>query len=101
MQAGRTALDRNQLGRYVAAVLGVIAFACFYQPWVSASLPAAGESELTGIDLARGEAAKRVDAATFGKRGSPGATPAPGAAIGGAGGLVLPTRVPTFAPGTG
>jgi hypothetical protein len=101
MQASRPVLDRNQLGRYVAAVLAVVAFVCFYQPWVAASLPRAGQGDLTGMDLARGEAARRVDAATFGNRGGTGATPVPGAAIAGAGGLVLPTRIPTFAPGTG
>src|SRR5690242_12479999 len=102
MQILRSAPDRNQLGRYVASLFGLIALICFYQPWVSASLPSVGDAALTGMDLARGEAARRVDEATFGKSvrpgasGAAGATVAPGSAIGG---LVLPTRIATVVPG--
>jgi hypothetical protein len=100
MQATRPALDRNQLGRYLAALFGAVALVCFYQPWVAGTLPVVGESTLTGLDLAKGEASERVDQAAFGKSAtSPGApTTVSGAA---SGGLTLPTRVPTVAAGTG
>ena len=102
MQATSTALDRNQLGRYLAALFGVVALICFYQPWVSGTLPAVGTSTLRGIDLARGEAARLTDEATFGKS-APAAGQAGGAssaAGANTGGLTLPTRVPTIAAGS-
>jgi hypothetical protein len=107
IRSGLLPLTPNQIGRYVAALFGLIALGCFYQPWVSASLPNVGESVLTGMEIARGEAAERVDAASApaGVRPGPGATSAPvaGGAASGAtsGGLTLPTRVPTVAAGAG
>lgn len=85
MRVGRT-VTRTQLGRYVAALAGLLAFLFYYQPWVAASLPGHGESELRGVDLARGEAARRVEAAGGGAAAS---------------GLILPTRIATVAPGIG
>jgi hypothetical protein len=88
----------------------VAALVCFYQPWVSASLPAVGESTLTGVAIARGDASARVDEASFGKNsafaaGAASSAGAAGASTGAAaaglssGGLVLPTRQPTVAAG--
>ncbi|MBI3972615.1 MAG: hypothetical protein HY332_15160 [Chloroflexi bacterium] len=99
----RPSVDSSQLARLGAAVFGLIALICFYQPWVEASLPNVGDSVLTGLELARGEAAERVDAASAPVAGvRPGSSPRPGTASGGgasSGGLVLPTRIPTVAPG--
>ena len=99
LQLSRTAASRPQIARFATSLAGAIALLCFYQPWVSASLPAAGESTLTGMDLANGAAARRVNAAIFSSRGGTGATPVPGAAVVGAGGLTLPARLPTLVPG--
>src|SRR5947209_6212736 len=108
MQVTRPLLDQNRVGRYLAALFGVVALVCFYQPWVSASLPAIGESTLTGVAIARGEASARVDEASFGKgsafaaasAGGTGAGTGAGAAAGlSSGGLTLPTRQPTVAAG--
>jgi len=81
----------------------LVALVLFYQPWVSASLNTAGDSTLTGIDLARGEANRRVDRAVFGTRvpgaSTGGSSGAATGAISGSGGLTLPTRVPTIAAG--
>src|SRR5439155_9224672 len=100
MQALRPALDRNHLGRYLAALFGVVALVCFYQPWVSATLPAIGESTLTGLDLARGAASERVDQAAFGRGAAAGTANDARSGVA-SGGLTLPTRVPTFAAGGG
>jgi hypothetical protein len=116
----RVRLERRQLARYAGACCALVALVCFYQPWVSASLPNGGESVLTGIELARGEAGRRAGEAgarsgLAGTRGlalptrmptaaagsltlpTPVAGTAPGGA--GAGSLTLPTRIPTVAPG--
>jgi hypothetical protein len=111
MQQGqRLALTRNHIARYIAAACGVVAMLLFYQPWVSAKLPNIGDEALTGLSLARGEAADRVDQASFaalqpgtvpGASGASGASGAASGAAAGAGGLTLPTRVPTVAAGAG
>ena len=114
------ALSRNYVLRYFAAVGGLIALLSFNQPYVRADLNAIGDSALTGLELARGDAANRVDVAVFGKARPGGAPAVPGAAAGGSasagatpaaggasaagaslGGLVLPTRQPTAAAGAG
>jgi hypothetical protein len=104
-------LTRNRAGRYVAAVCGVVAVLLFPQPWVRASLHGIGEVTLSGLQLARHEAATRVDAVQFGpasrpatSAGTPGTAGTAGAgssAGAGSGGLTLPTRVPTVAAGSG
>src|SRR5688572_739802 len=96
ISAAGLALTRHQLLRYAAALCGLVALVLFYQPWVGVSLNAAGDTSLSGIELARGDASRRVNEAVFGGR-TTGATS--GAAITGAGGIVLPTRIPTVAPG--
>jgi hypothetical protein len=92
----RDAYARNRVARHVAAGCGAAAFLLFFQPWVSASLPALGVERLTGLQLARGEAAERVDRAQF---SSPPGTGAAAPAAAGSAGLTLPTRIPTVAPG--
>ena len=89
--SSRPPLDRNHLGRYVAALFGVVALVCFYQPWVTGTLPAVGESTFTGLELARGDASDRVDEANA-RTGGAGA-------VGAGSGLVLPTRIATAAAG--
>lgn len=110
MAVQRLALTRNHVGRYVAAACGLVALALFYQPWVSATLPGVGEQTLSGLHLAEGEAAQRVDRALFGSLAAGGtgapsdssgqaagqAAPGAGASVGG---LVMPTRIPTVAAG--
>ena len=95
--AGGFAVSRHQLLRYAAALCGLVALVLFFQPWVDASLNVAGDASLNGIELARGDASHRVNAAIFGGRttgsGSPGSAPAVAP-----GGVVLPTRIPTVAP---
>ena len=91
-------VSRHQLLRYVAALCGLVALILFFQPWVDAALNTAGDASLNGIELARGDASHRVNAAIFGGRttGSSASGAAPAIAPGG---LVLPTRIPTVAPG--
>ena len=85
----------NQISRVLAALFGALALIGFFQPWVSASLPGIGESVFTGREIAGGNAADRVDAASVSLVGVGGA----GAGGGSLGGLVLPTRQPTTVPG--
>ncbi len=85
--------DRTRPGRFLAAGFGLLALLCFYQPWVSGTLPGVGERTLSGAGLARGEARRLVDAAAYAR----GGTGAQGTAL--TGGLVLPTRIPTVGPG--
>jgi hypothetical protein len=97
-------LTRNQLARYVAAVFGIVALVLFYQPWVSGTVPGVGAQALTGLELARGDAAARADQALFGVGSAAlAAGSGTGAAAGGAaassGGLALPTRQPTAVTG--
>jgi hypothetical protein len=102
------ALSPNRLGRYLAAVGGLLALVLFYLPWVTASLPGIGEVSLSGAELARGAAITRVNQAAVDASRNPGAgaggAPATGApatgATGGSGGMTLPTRVPTVAAGS-
>jgi hypothetical protein len=109
-------LTRQRAGRYAASVCGLATVLLFPQPWVRASLSGVGEVTLSGLELARADAARRVDAAMIVP--VPGGSMAPrpgtgasapilgaGAASGAGsitagGGLVLPTRVPTVAAGT-
>ena len=70
----RLTLDRNHIGRYLAALFGAVALICFYQPWVTGTLPAVGESTLTGLELASGAASERVDQAAFGQGAAGGST---------------------------
>lgn len=98
---GRTLpLTRNHVGRYVAALCGVVALVLFYQPWVTASLSGVGETQLSGVALARNEASLLVSRAAVAASRSGARTTAAAPAIG-QGGLALPTRQPTAAPSGG
>ncbi len=96
-------MQAHDATRMVAVVGGVLGLGLFYQPWVEGKVPGlAAPVALTGYDLAVGRARELADAATAPPPrisvAAPGASgPAAGAAP--AGGLALPTRVPTFAPG--
>lgn len=107
--------SRNQILRYIAAVAGLLALVSFYVPWVRADLTSIGSTSLTGLELARGDAASRVDVAVFGvsaravgAAGTPAAGAGSGASAGAGsaagagslGGLTLPTRQPTSAAGS-
>ncbi len=92
MLAPLSVADRTRRGRFLAAGFALLALLCFYQPWVSGTLPGVGERTLSGAGLARGEARRLVDAAAY-ARGGAGAQ---SAAL--TGGLVLPTRIPTVGP---
>ena len=88
--------------RTIAVAAGLLGAVMFYQPWVSGTVPGVGVVSLSGYDLAQGRAQTIADEAsappprTSGGSTS-GAAPAPAS---GAGGLAMPTRVPTFAPGS-
>lgn len=94
-------LTRHHVLRYAAAVVGLIPLLLFYQPWVDASLTAAGETQLSGVEMARGDAQRRVDRAVFGGGGQAPVAGAAAAAGAATGGLALPTRRPTVAAGAG
>ena len=90
--------------RVVAVVCGVLGLGLFYQPWVEGKLAGiASPVALTGLDLAAGRTRDLVDAASAPPPrvliAAPGGAPAPAPAPAVSGGLALPTRVPTFAPG--
>lgn len=85
--------------RFIAVGGGLIGLALFYQPWVGGKIPGVGDVALTGEALAQGRARDLADAASIPpprgqSAGGAAVAPAP------AGGLTLPTRVPTFAPGS-
>jgi len=88
--------------RTIAVAAGLLGAVMFYQPWVSGTVPGVGVVSLSGYDLAQGRAQTIADEAsappprTSGGSTS-GAAPAPAS---GAGSLAMPTRVPTFAPGS-
>jgi len=86
--------DRTRRGRFLAAGFALLALLCFYQPWVSGTLPGVGERTLSGAGLARGDARRLVDAAAYARGGTGAQNPAL------TGGLVLPTRIPTVGPAT-
>ena len=88
--------------RTIAVAAGLLGAVMFYQPWVRGTVPGVGVVSLSGYDLAQGRAQTIADEAsappprTSGGSTS-GAAPAPAS---GAGSLAMPTRVPTFAPGS-
>lgn len=87
--------------RTIAIAAGLLGTMMFYQPWIGGTVPGVGAVTFSADDLANGRARTLADAAS---------APPPRAGSGGAagaattrpelsGGLALPTRVPTFAPG--
>ena len=95
-------MQAHDATRVVAVVGGVLGLGLFYQPWVEGKIPGLpAPVALTGFDLAAGRAREMADAASIPPPRA-GAAPATGGAAGApaaSGNLVLPTRVPTFAPG--
>ena len=95
-------MQAHDATRVVAVVGGVLGLGLFYLPWVEGKIPGLpAPIALTGFDLAAGRARELADAASIPPPRA-GAAPATGGAAGApaaSGNLVLPTRVPTFAPG--
>jgi hypothetical protein len=101
--AGMTGIGLNRIGRYLAAVAGVMVIVLFYQPWVDASIVGVGEDTLTGVQLAQGQASLRMSRAALAASRSGAGPQANVAAAAGAAasGLTMPTRIPTVASGAG
>lgn len=92
-------MQAHDATRALAIVGGVIGLALFYQPWVSGNVSNVGPVSISGLGLAQEIAREMSDAASISPVTRPGAAPAaPGQAVA-VGGLVLPTRIPTVAPG--
>lgn len=96
-------MQAHDATRVVAVVGGVLGLGLFYQPWVEGKIPGiSAPVALTGLDIAAGRAREMADAASIpppraGTAPVSGGAAAPPAS---SGNLVLPTRVPTFAPGS-
>ena len=96
-------MQAHDATRVVAMVGGVLGLGLFYQPWVEGKVPGIpAPVALTGFDLAAGRSREMADAASIPPPRAGAAPVAGGAAAAPAssGNLVMPTRVPTFAPGS-